>query len=79
MKLRLVQNEELVWKETRDFLTTRKIPFVDSLEALRECLRKGQIPYLQSWDGHPNCIGYSAIAASVSSELDKLPGWDHRR
>jgi lysophospholipase L1-like esterase len=71
---KLLQNEELVWKEAKDFLTQRKIPFVDSLEALRECLRKGRNPYLQAWDGHPNAIGYAAIAASVSSELDNLLG-----
>jgi hypothetical protein len=76
---RLVQNEELVWNETRHFFETHGIMFVDSLEGLRECLRKGQNPYLETWDGHPNAIGYSAIATSVFSQLDKLPGWIHRK
>jgi len=64
----LLENEELMWEQTKTFLLAHNISFVDALPALRESLRPGQQPYRMSWDGHPNEIGHRAIAALVLSE-----------
>jgi hypothetical protein len=65
----LIQNEEQLWKITKEFLEIRDIRFVDALQALREQLSRGIQPYQISADGHPNKYGHQAIARIVYKEI----------
>jgi len=68
---KLVENEEKLWMETKDFLNSRGIVFLDALPALRKCLEEGRQPYPITWNGHPNKTGQEAIAQLVSDEIRK--------
>ncbi len=46
------------------------IAWVDTLPALRACLDRGEQPYPISADGHPNLIGYRAIAEAVAQHIN---------
>ena len=50
-------------------LAARGIAHVDTLDALRACFDRGEQPYAVSGDGHPNAIGYRAIASAVTEHL----------
>ncbi len=50
----------------------RRLRLIDTTDALRRSLRKGLIPYPVDSNGHPNAIGYSAIADVIFSEIDPL-------
>ncbi|MDD5774813.1 MAG: hypothetical protein PHS64_02590 [Candidatus Omnitrophica bacterium] len=65
----LIANEMLVWKEIKEFLEQEKITFIDCLVPLQSVLKGSLQPYSQNGDGHPNAIGYEAIATSVAESL----------
>jgi len=65
----LVTNENLLWNRTKAFLQEHGIDYVDSLQALRNSLSKGNQPYKISHDGHPNALGHRAIATLVQSHM----------
>ena len=68
----LIENEEIFWRQARDFLKKEGIYFIDALFALRECLSNNLQPYPASLNGHPSAIGHRAIAKAVLSELEKF-------
>lgn len=65
----LVQNEELFWRQTKEFLRNQDIDFIDALPALRESLQNGNQPFPISKDLHLNAIGHLVIAELVLSEI----------
>lgn len=67
----LMENEELIWKKTKKFLKDERINYVDSLPVLREALLGGNQPYWLGLDGHPNKVGYEAVARLLLSEIGK--------
>ncbi len=69
---RTVENEERVWKITKDFLEYDGIEYFDTLPVLREQLMSGGQPYQVSYDGHPNEHGHMAIAKLVAAHLSSL-------
>jgi hypothetical protein len=66
----LTENEERVWRITRDFLEYNGIEYLDALPVLREQLATGIQPYKVSRDGHPNVHGHKAIAKLVAAHLE---------
>ena len=66
----LVENEEQVWQETKEFLKKQGIHFIDTLPILRELVQDGIQPYPISKDGHKNSVGHRAIAELVLSEIE---------
>lgn len=67
----LIQNEELLWQRTKDFLGSQSVDFIDALPALRKCLETGVQPYYITGDGHPNAIGHRAIALLAQDEMTR--------
>jgi hypothetical protein len=65
----LINNEEKFRKQTIRYLTAQGIPYIDALSGLRGCLRNGSQPYPVTADGHPNSVGYAAMARQVSAGL----------
>jgi hypothetical protein len=45
--------------------------FADALPALQASLSRGEQPYWESPDGHPNAIGHRAIAEFVFGQIDR--------
>jgi hypothetical protein len=66
---RSTENEERVWRLTKEFLERNGIEYLDALPALREQLMAGVQPYQVSHDGHPNEHGHAAIAKLVAAHL----------
>jgi hypothetical protein len=66
---RLTENEERVWRITRDFLEHNHIEYLDALPVLRAQLARGIQPYQVSSDGHPNAQGHNTIAKLVAAYL----------
>lgn len=66
---RLIRNEQQFWQVTKSFLEAHSIEFIDPLQALRAELEAGNQPYRVISDGHPNEIGYHAIAKTVNDYL----------
>ena len=66
---RLIHNEQQFWQVTKSFLEAHSIEFIDPLQALRAELEAGNQPYRVISDGHPNEIGYHAIAKTVNDYL----------
>ena len=69
--LETLQHEEQLAKEVVTFLQQHQIEFADPAPAIRSCLAKGTRPYPESDDGHPNALGYTAIAETVLPLLTK--------
>jgi lysophospholipase L1-like esterase len=67
----LIENEESMWRKTKNFLRTHAILFIDALPTLRKNVQYGRQPYKWTSDGHPNSIGHRAIAQLVLSEIKK--------
>jgi hypothetical protein len=67
---RLIENEERVWRMTKDFLEHNSIEYLDALPVLREQLAIGIQPYKVSYDGHPNEHGHKTIAKLVAAHLE---------
>lgn len=67
-----VKREEELWKRTRAYLSSRSIPFVDGLPALRRSLHADRSPFPESTDGHPNPVGHEVIAELVAEEIRRL-------
>jgi len=63
---KILTNEEAIRERVRAFLDEKRIPFVDTFEALREHALGHRI-YLQSGDSHPNGEGYAVIAKEVAA------------
>lgn len=68
---RLVEMEEALRSEVMEFLRKHDIGFVDALPPLRESLARGEQPYKESADGHPNPAGYRAISGVVAGEMER--------
>ncbi len=67
----LIECETKFRKTARNFFEQNNIKYIDSLPSLKKSLQKGQSPYKQISDGHPNAIGQKVIAEVVFSELIK--------
>lgn len=65
----LVVCENALRAKIAQTLADRGIAHVDTLDALRACFDRGEQPYAVSGDGHPNAIGYRAIASAVTEHL----------
>lgn len=52
-------------------LAEHGIPCIDTLDALHGCFDHGEQPYAVSGDGHPNAVGYRAIATAVATHLKR--------
>lgn len=63
------ENEERMWRRTKEFLERHGIEHLDALPALRAQLSKGTQPYPVSIDGHPNEQGRRAIAGLLAARL----------
>jgi len=68
----LIKNEEKVWSTTKAFLNKKNIPFVDVLPTLNNEIKNGRQVYKINWDGHPNKLGYRAIALELKHTLNYL-------
>lgn len=68
---KLIANEEDMWKRTRSFLAANDIPCIETLGSLRACLAEGRSPYFHTANGHPNPIGYEAIAKAVAQAFQE--------
>lgn len=66
---RLAENERRVMALVEAHLRDRGVEFLDASTALRAALAAGAQPYPVSQDGHPNAIGYRAIAEAVAARL----------
>ena len=69
----LIDNEESFDSAVKQYLTTNGIQFVEALPALRGCLRGGKQPYSVTEDGHPNAVGYHAIAKLLNDTVLSSP------
>jgi len=65
----LVRNELLFWEQTKMFLESHSIEYMDSLQSLQSELETGFQPYRVTRNGHPNEHGYRAIAHAIHSYL----------
>lgn len=68
---KLLEREAELWDDVRAHLSARGIPWVDGLPALRRRLDRGDCPYRITADGHPNAVGYGAIAERVADFLSR--------
>ena len=78
----LAENEERVWRITKDFLKSNGVEYLDTLSVLQEQLATGIQPYQVSHDGHPNAQGHEVIAKLVAARLElpkTLHGQTRRR
>jgi hypothetical protein len=57
--------EAQVHQKILNFLQSKKIPVIDALSEMRQQTRKGAALYPITWDGHPNKVGYRAIAEAI--------------
>jgi len=70
MVLKSIESEKRVTQEAKAFLDAHDIPHIDALPYLKRCLAEGiGQPYPLSGNGHPNEIGYRAVAQSVLDYL----------
>ena len=67
---RLLEVEEQVLADAKEFLTAEGIRVIDCRDALREALRSGPQPYRTSSDGHPAPFGHKAIAREAARRLE---------
>jgi hypothetical protein len=75
----LIENEELLWRQAKDYFDRYGIAYVDALPAFREELANHVQPYPITRDGHPNQYGHRAIAQAVASYLEQLPSTSSQR
>jgi lysophospholipase L1-like esterase len=68
----LVENEEQLWREAKDYFDHHGIEYVDALPALHEELANHIQPYPSTQDGHPNHRGHRAIAQAVASIVRRI-------
>jgi hypothetical protein len=68
---RLLENEEVMWRQSKDFFAGRGIQFSDAVPILREHMEKGTRPYHESEDGHLTRLGHRIIAQLVLSQIDQ--------
>lgn len=66
---KLIQNEQDFWEETKAFLDSRSIEYIDTLPQLQAELEQGVQIYKVSRDGHPNANGQKVIGELVHSYL----------
>ena len=67
----LIENEQSVWKEVKDFLDSEGITYIDALPVLKKALREGNQPYWRGRDSHKNEIGHELVAELVLSEIQR--------
>jgi hypothetical protein len=66
---RLVENEELMWRQTREFLGRHGIEHFDVLPAIRDSLRAGMQVYGTSPDSHMNSMGQQVISEAALAQV----------
>ncbi len=69
MLAELIKNEEAVRSRVVEYLDERRIAHVDALGSLSDHLANGEQPYPMTRDGHPNVLGYQAIAEAAATLL----------
>lgn len=67
----LIEDEELFWQRTRDYLAAHQIRSIDALPTLRASIERGEQPYGEVADGHPNPLGQRLIAELVKTEVER--------
>jgi GDSL-like Lipase/Acylhydrolase family len=67
--MRLVANEELVWRQTREFLDRHSIEHFDVLPAIRQSLEAGVQVYSTSPDSHMNSQGQRVISEAALAQI----------
>jgi hypothetical protein len=68
---RAVEDEQEIRRRTKAFLDERGIAYADPLPALRSSLARGEPPYPESLDGHPNPTGHRVIARFVLEDIER--------
>ncbi len=64
-----IYREQVLAAELRGFLSNEGFEWVDTTEALRAAFDRGEAPYPEWDDEHPNAVGYRAIADAVALAL----------
>jgi GDSL-like lipase/acylhydrolase family protein len=67
--LRLVATEELIWRQTREFLGRHGIEHFDVLPAIRQSLQAGVQVYSTSPDSHMNSQGQRVISEAALAQI----------
>jgi lysophospholipase L1-like esterase len=67
----LARNEVEIWNQTKTFLSTNGIDFVDALPEMRRGVADGARLYPYSTQSHPDTPGYERIARAVARALDE--------
>ncbi len=65
-----VYREQVLTSELYDFLEQNRFRSIDTTAALRSVFERGESPYPEWDDEHPNGIGYGAIAAAIVAALE---------
>jgi lysophospholipase L1-like esterase len=65
----LVEAENEVRTRVTKFFEEMNIPWLDGRKALAAALTSGSQPYRVTKDGHPNAVGYRALAELVAQDL----------
>jgi lysophospholipase L1-like esterase len=72
--VKLIALEQRLWRETKAFLESNDIEYIDTLPALEEALAEGVSAYRITNDGHPGPEGQALISGQIQSRLEEL-GW----
>lgn len=66
----LIRNESRSRDEIKVSLRKHAVEYIDTLTNLQKQLSKGQQPYKESADGHPNAVGHRVIAESIRDYIE---------
>jgi hypothetical protein len=64
----LIEREEMIWRDTKQFLEDRQISFIEVLPALRAAFANKQ-PYPISANSHTNSFGHEITAQAILTAL----------
>jgi len=66
---KLLEHEETLWINTKNYLTGLNVKFIDILPVFRKLVSNAVHPYEATRTGHPNELGHYAIARQISDYL----------